>query len=293
MTVLAYSQDAVLSAWQVVAVLAVVAAAAVAGCWRTVTVVTVKKAFVGVAIAILVSYVVLAAVCLPMLHQMSQEDHVIEWLSASCLLIAWVLGAIVSVREYRVSRPTPMMIFLTAGCFWAFWRELEYGGSLTGGQFWYSRNLFRPEAFLEPAYFEEFRRAMDLPFTPSFLYGVHLACSAAMLLLAATVLVAVLRHWRIFVGEARALSHCTYGRFFLLGAGAYVFVQVSGNVLGRALRSDALMSWAQSVSLTRRVFDEPVEFFGALCIMTSMVAAWHCLPDRSRPECPARSNYPA
>ncbi len=89
-----------------------------------------------------------------------EEDHVIEWLSAHFLLAGWVLGLILLARLASRRRFSTTGAILTCGYFWGFWRELEWGQPFFGDKFVYTRNFFRLRAYLDPAYFDEFRQAM-------------------------------------------------------------------------------------------------------------------------------------
>ena len=250
--------------------LVVLAAAVVA--YRRPGLRAIRAAFIALSAACLLVPVIFALVCFRLHQWLCEEDHVIEWLTADFLLAAWLIGLVATVRLSRRGRPSPTTLLLTAGCFVAFWRELEWGQPLFGEKVWYSRNLLRLRAYLSPEYFERFRESLHLSQRP--FYAAHLAISLGLILTAAIVIFYLIRHRRVLLRELRRLGRSEYGRYFLLGVGVYAVSQVMGAAFRHLLRTDWLTTWREQYGVSHRVLDEPLELWGALCFLVSMLVLW-------------------
>jgi hypothetical protein len=231
-----------------------------------------RRVFVALTLAELVGLVALAVTRFHVYQKITEEDHLIEWLSADFLLGAWLIGLVSTIRLARSGRPSPIGLFLTAGYFAAFWRELEWGQPFFGEKCWYSRNLWNLRAYVDPSYFDEFRQKLQMSGRP--LYVCHLVISAIVILIAVFLTIYLIRHRRVFLEELRNLPRSRYGRYFLLGAGMYLFSQLLGAGFRDLLRSSWLADWRHRYGVSHRVLDEPLELWGAMCFLFSMIVLW-------------------
>jgi len=238
----------------------------------------------------------LAAIHFPSYQRITEEDHLIEWLSALFLLAGWVVGLAAAVRLARRRTPSPLAVFLAAGLFVAFWRELEWGQPFLGDKLWYSRNVFRLRAYVRPDYFERFAATLALPNSPAALRLVHLTFSGMLIVLSLAVLLYLLRHHRAFSRELRALFKAPGGRELLVYAAAGAILYAGSQVLGWCFRhclNHPLAAWRDAYNVSHRIVDEPLEMLGAACFMASAIAMhlrWRPPPlDRAEAELPAPS----
>lgn len=263
-----------LSIEQAAVLLLAVVVVGIIGCWGKLSVAAVKKAFVGTTVLLFLSCILLGIFKLPLLILLTEEDHLVEWLSAGFLFMTGVIGIILWARGYRHGRPSPTMLLAGSGSLLAFLREIEFGAFFAGQQFWHSRNLFRPKSFLGPEYFEKFRRSLDLQFETSFLYTAHLIFSVVIVGITATVIILILLQRKEFVSEMRTIHREPDGKFFLLGVGVCMFAQLAGNVLHRVIKMPSIIEWSKKHKLSNQFFDEPLDLWGAICVFTSMIVAW-------------------
>jgi len=233
------------------------------------------RAFRAASIAYFLSVIALGLIDFATLQKLSWEDHVIEWLSVEALFVAGVLAAVVLARRARRGQPCPLSAVLAAGLWLASARELAWGRPFFGRRLWYSRNLFRPQAYLDPAYFRKFRKYEGLAEEAAALYVAHIVFSAVFILAAVVLIVYVLRHRRRFLGQLRGLRARACGRYFLLGVGAYASAQMIGELFEMISESEAARRWHEAHAvLGHRVVDEPIELWGAACLLISMVTFW-------------------
>ena len=233
------------------------------------------KSFAAAGVAFLVVVTALGVMDFRTLQELSWEDGIIEWLTAHALLIAWLLAALILLRELRPGRPSPATAVLATGLFLCWGRELAWGRPFSGQRLWYSRNLFRLKSYLDPAYFQRFRESEALTVDPMTLYWAHLVFSGlfAFLLLALGIYVA--RHRRRFVRELRERLRRVCGRLFLLGVGCYFVAQLLGRLFKLISQSDAARAWHKAHGvLGHRVVDEPIELLGAVAFLLSVVTLW-------------------
>lgn len=235
----------------------------------------IRKAFLAASIAYFLFVIAFGVIDFGTFQMLSWEDHLIEWLSAGALFIACVLATVFLVRRVRRRRPCPLTALLAAGLGCACMRELAWGRPFLGQRLWYSRNLLRLQAYLDPAYFQEFRKSQGLVEEAATLYSAHLVFSGLFVLVALVVIVYVVRHRKRFLRQVREFPARAYGRYFLLGFGGYVTAQVLGELFEIICESEAVRHWhaAQGV-LGNRVVDEPIELWGAACLLMSMITLW-------------------
>ena len=233
----------------------------------------VRKAFVCICVAMVAGTLLGIAAVPTVLRDISQEGHVVEWLTADLLLSAWVIGIVVAVRLAIQKRPSPLAIFLTFGYFIAFCRELEYGEPFVGEKIFYSRYLFCPRAYVNAACFDGIAGSIGL--SSRFLYRTHLMYAAAIMIITALVVWYLLRHRWLFIRQLRELPWTSCGRFFLAGVGVYVLSQVVERLFEYLLLSRWLADWTRAHTLTNEILGEPVELVGSMFIAMSMVALWH------------------
>ena len=230
------------------------------------------KAFIAFSVLTFAALIVLAAANFRIFSLICEENHALEWLTAIVLLAAWIIGLALMIRHSAKGRPPPMIVFLTAGYFSTFWRELEWGEPFFGCKLWYSRNLFRLEAYLNPGYFEDFRESLNLPGQPY--YMAHLVISLMFITLASIVLLYLARHRKSFLKELLRLPARPYGRYFLLGFGVFLGSQALGHFLMRPLLAGPLAELRQVHHVGHRILDEPLEFWASTCFLMSMITLW-------------------
>lgn len=238
-----------------------------------------SRGFILFTAAYVLSLTVLGLARYNVLVEICEENHLIEWLSALLLLAAWVIGLILTIRLGMQRRPSPMAAFLTAGYFWGFWRELEFGAPFFGKKWIYSRNFFRPQAYLSRAYFGEFNRSLGHEeYRPLFV--MHWVGVSVVLVCGALVGVYLYRHRKIFVQELKQLRTTVHGKYFLLGAALYISSQIVEKLIGKALRSDLLLDYRRTYGLSERVIGEPFESLAPLAFLLSMVTFWSAMRRR-------------
>ena len=196
------------------------------------------------------------------LELLCKECHFVEWLTAALLMAAWMigLGGIASRRWH--DGPKILATFLTAGLLAGWFRELEFGKPLFGNKVIYTRNLFNIEAYVNPAYFEEFGRQLGHE-TPRPLQAMHWVGAAAIFTFAIVVGSYMYRHRQALGREFKSFFRTAAGRYFAAGCGLYIGTQLIGRVMERLL------------DIENRVVDEPLECVGAACFLMCMVSLWH------------------
>jgi len=210
-----------------------------------------------------------------LLGQASREGNVIESLTALFLLSGAVVTIWSAIRLHRRDKPSPGAMLLATGFTWAFWRELEYGGNLIDGQFWFTRNLFRIKSFLGPAYFERFRQKMELSYQATTLYAAHLALTTLAVVVIALLVWYFIRHRRQACEECRALTHTLPGRLFLLGTGLFIAAEIIGGTLHKLDNWQLLEGFTEAKSdLWHSVAEESIECLGAIAICFCALALW-------------------
>jgi len=297
----------------VLALAALVGLATAVGLSRRVSQAALKKGFFVLTAVMLVAVPILAVSHFQFYRILAKEDHLIEWLSALALLAAALVAVVVVARA---GRGTPRATFLAAGCFFAFWRELEWGRCFFGCKLWYSRNLFRLRSYTDSSYFDRFTHELRIPARP--LYFCHLIISPLVIVLSAAMAVYLLRHRREFIGElpppprgnpgplpplrwasaaalyplrvARAklaeLWRSAPGRYLMLGVGGYVFARLAGSAFKYVLRSDALNKWRSARGLAHGALEEPIELWAAIAVLLAAIILHKALdkPAGARPE---------
>ena len=239
-----------------------------------------SRGFILLTAAYVLSLTVLGLARYDVLVVICEENHLIEWLSALLLLAAWVIGLILTIRLGMQRRPSPMAAFLTAGYFWGFWRELEFGAPFFGQKWIYSRNFFRPRAYLlDPGYFGEFNRSLGHE-EHRPLFVMHWVGVSVVLVCGALLGVYLYRHRKIFVQELKQLGKTVHGKYFLLGAALYISSQIVEKLIGKALKSDLLLDYRRTYGLSERVIGEPFESLAPLAFLLSMVTFWNAMRGR-------------
>jgi len=255
---------------------------------RCVSTQAIRHLLTGASAIFLSSLAVLGIVNYPYLGEMCLENNVVEWVSAGLLLTAFVFGFASVLWRSRTDSDSPMFIFLTSGFFWGFWRELEWGGPFIGKKIIYTRNLFRPGAYLSVAHFQALGERKHLD--PLLLFNLHWASAVFVWLVAVVLLRYLWRRRKLFLSEAKSMISQSHGRYFLLGAGMFVGSQLLGALVREVLKTDWLADLQRTHGLCHRVVDEPLEVVAAACIMVSAVCMWRST--RAELE-PARAAYPS
>jgi len=232
-----------------------------------------RRGFTGLCIAYLCIVAALGAIRFKAYQAVTEEDHLIEWLSAHFLLAGGLVGLISARVQARRRQPSPLTLVLSATCLLACARELEWGQPFFGDKIWYSRNLMRLRAYLDPGYFDEFRQAFRIE--RADLYSTHLVISAIFLSAALLVGAYVFRQREALLREYRPLLRGPVGRYFLLGAAIYVGAQLLGHCFEAAMRLGPLLEWRRAHDVGHRIVDEPLELLGAISLWISMLAIWH------------------
>lgn len=241
-----------------------------------------RRGFAFFCVICVVALTGMGFVQLGMLVRICEESDVVEWLGAHFLLAAWVIGLVLTIRLARRKRPSPMAALMTGGYFWGFWRELEFGAPFFGNKFLYTRNFFRPEAYLNPAYLEQFNKSLGHEeYRPLFV--MHWVGVGAMLVCISLLGAYLYRHRAGFVEELKKLRRTTYGRYFFLGIGMYLGSQAVGRVIKMVYRSGIIPHRWVMYALSKGVISEPVETLGALSFMLSMIAFWGATRSQSEP----------
>ena len=231
-----------------------------------------RKVFLCLSVVVVAS-MALALVAAPRAaHDIAGEGHVYEWLTAHVFLAAAIVGIVLVVHLGLHNRPSPLAVFLTAGYSAAFCRELEWGQPFFGEKVWYSRFLFRPKALIDSACFARLARSIGL--SPEYLHTVHMIFASAICLIGAVVVWYLLRHRRVFIRELRQLPRTSCGRFFLLGIGIHVGMEILKYLIGYLLLSPLLVGWSTAHAIGTEVFEEPLELVAAISFLLSMLAYW-------------------
>lgn len=234
-----------------------------------------------------VALVSLGTVRYRLLHRLCEENNLMEWLGADFLLLAWIILLILTIRMGRRQKPSPLAALLMGAMFAAFWRELEFGKPFFGNKVIYSRNFFRPRAYTDTTrYFEEFTRSMNhaqqRPLAAMHWVGVVLV----------VIFLAVLggylwRHRKALGRELHNFAKCLSGKLFFVGVGLYLLGLVGGKLFDILLENGFLAEFRRSEGLTHRVFDEPLETYGALFLLLAAIELWHYWPGRADDDEPA------
>lgn len=267
--------------WQVIALLIAAAAASVVLAGVRMRQITVSRLTLWVSILFVGICVGVGLVNAKLLSLATEEDNVIEWLTAICLLLAACIAFSAAIRLHRQGRPSPVAMILAVGFAWAFTRELEYGGDLFDGQFWFTRNIFHPQSFASVAYFERFKEQMHLHYDALTLYVVHLCFTAAAVAVAILLVRYVIRHRSVARQEMKRFLRVLHCRLFLLGAGLYVAAELVGGALHRLPQWQVFHSFTQyHGDLYHRIVEESLECWGSMVLWFCALALWQA----ARPE---------
>ncbi len=196
------------------------------------------------------------------LELICKECHIVEWLTAALLMAAWLIGLVGLIGGRWVAGAKTLAVFLTAGFFAGWVRELEFGKPFFGSKVIYTRNLFRLEAYLNPAYFDEFGRKLGHE-PPRPLYAMHWVGAVVIFTFAIAVCSYLYRNRQALSRELKSFFASAAGRYFAAGCGLYLGTQLIGRV------------FELLTNLDNRLVDEPLECVGAACFMVCMVSLWH------------------
>jgi hypothetical protein len=196
------------------------------------------------------------------------EGHVIEWLTAHMLLIAFLMGLMAIVRLIQQRRPRTLTLFLTVGYLWGFWREIEWGEPFVGEKVIYSRFVFRPRAYFDPTRFDGLAR--DTGLTEQFLYKCFLIFFVLVVVIAVVLVVYLLRHRRLFLRELKVLHRQPWGWYFFAGCGMYLFAQLASEAV-----EDLQEAGLITMGINREVLNEPLELIASMLFVRSMAVMWH------------------
>lgn len=222
---------------------------------------TLFRAALAAAVVLLTASAACLGLRAGLFFELCKEGHVIEWLTALCLTAGWLLLGAALVRRVRQGQAGPLLAVLTAGVFWAAWRELEYGEPFFGRQVWYTRNVFKIQAYLgDEQFYQRLRIGLDLPQSPWELWVWHLVFTAAALAIVLAVAWYVLRRRRQLAADFRQLCRSSGGRFVAAGAAMFVAAQVLGNLARRAIEH------AGGRGIWHQMIDEPLEMYGAMLV---------------------------
>ncbi len=275
MIMLAAFRHKSLSLWQVALLVAGLAARMVALIRRRVERLNLVRSLIFTSVAFFLGCIALGVYDVYLFRRVSSEGHVIESLTAMFLLPGAIVTSWSALRLRRQGKSSPGAMLLATGFTWAFWRELEYGGNLIDGQFWYTRNFFRVESFLSPAYFEHFRQKMDLSYQASTLYAVHLALTPLAVAVVAMLVWYFIRHRHKARQECRDLTRMLPGRLFILAASLFVGAQLIGGGIHRLEESGLLDNFAQAgSSFWNCLTEESIECLGAIAVCFCAMAVW-------------------
>jgi len=221
-----------------------------------------------------------ALVKYPTFLTVCREEHIVEWLTADYMLAAWVAGLIITIRLARQGRPSPLAAFLTAGYFWGFWREMEWGAAFFGDKVLYTRNFFRLRAYWSQAYFDEFARSKMITGQPLLL--IHWIGVVVTIVCSAITLGYLYRHRKVFLRELKDLRRAVHGRYFLAGMAIYIGAETLEKFVGSMLKWEMFAECRRAHALSDRMIGEPLEALAALAFMLSIVALWHAaFPQRA------------
>jgi len=237
-----------------------------------------RRVFIIVTLFSMLGMGVLAAGWSDTYVRIVQEDDLVEWIAADCLIVGCIIGLIVTVRRSLAGAPLPVGTFLMTGYFIAFGRELEYGGPFFGEKLWFKRSLLVPRAYFDPSYFEKFIRKLEVPRSPETLHAVHLVISGLLILVAALATIHLIRHRKLFLEQLRSLAKMAYGRYFLLGLGGFLSAHLLGKIIHWAQKAEIMRYWPH------RYIEEPLEFWGAVGFYFSMLALWIAADREALPE---------
>ncbi len=204
-----------------------------------------------------------------------KECHLVEWLTAALLMAAWLIGLAGLIGRRWVAGAKTLAVFLTAGMLAGWVRELEFGKPFFGNKVIYTRNLFRLEAYLNPAYFDEFGRKLGHE-TQRPLQVMHWVGAAVIFTFAIAVGSYLYRRRRVLARELKSFFATAAGRYFAVGCGLYIGTQLTGRV------------FELLTNLDNRLVGEPLECVASACFMVCMVSLWHAAARRA-PRCPQPS----
>lgn len=200
------------------------------------------------------------------------EDHVVEWLTADCLLVAWVLGLAVTIRLARRGAHSPMAAFLTAGYFWGFWRELEWGKPFFGTKLIYTRFFFRIRPYLSVSHFDQLSSEKGVSSLTMFM--MHWAAALLCVVLVGMLVIYIIRHKEAFWQESKRLGKTTYGRYFLLGVAIGLGSNGVGAIAHQLANGELLAGSGLAGKLPHFVLEEPLELLATVCLAMSIIALW-------------------
>jgi len=273
--VLAKTPEIALPWWEVLALLAAVGVFSATAGSRRASPQTLRRLAILSSALYVALCAGLASADFKILSRAVEENNVLEWLTTVFLAWASVIAFVAAVGSHRRGSPSPTAMVLAAGFTWGWARELEYGGNLFAGQFWFTRNLFRPESFLGVSYFERFQERMRLPYDATTLYAVHLCFTAAAL--AAIVLLAkyAFCHRAAAGREARGFLRTLHGRLYALGVGLYVAAELIGGALHRLPQWSLFAGLAEArADLYHSIVEESLECWAAMALWFCALALW-------------------
>lgn len=271
---LAALRESSLEVWQLALVLAAVGGLTVLLAARATGASAIRKLLALVS-AVLAAGVAWGLIDLDLLIVMTKEDHFVEWLSASSLLAAAILTLVAVVRLYRQGQPSHPKAMLAAGLACAVFRELEYGGVFVGRQFLHTRDMFRLDAYMGPAYFERTRVKVEIPFSADTLYVFHLCFTVVVVAIVALLIWAAVRHRRAVLTELRDLHRTFPGRLCLLGVGVLLMAQAVGGAMHDApFGGPGYSAELDPNGFWHRIFEETIECWGAVVLLLCAVAIW-------------------
>jgi len=235
----------------------------------------INRAFIAISAAWFIGATAMAVADLETYRISVREDHLSEWVSAEMLLLAAVLGIVAIVRLARRGKPAPMAVFLSGGCLLACVREMEFGRPFFGAKVWYSRNLFRLQAYLDPDYIRKFTKSKPITGKPLPLYPVHLIFSAVLIFCVVIAAAYVIHYRKPLIRQVRRLAGKAYGRYLLLGVGGYVGTQaIIGKLCHWVLACEPLAGFQAKHHLDCSIVSEPVEAWAAACLLLSVLMFW-------------------
>lgn len=254
---------------QVWGLLLVVGIAAVLALRRRTSMRTVGRAFAASAAVVLTGLVILAQLRFKAFQALTEEGHLLEWLTAHFMLVASGVALVAAIRLSRRGQPSPLAALLSAGFFIGCARELEWGEPFVGDKAWYSRNLLRWEAYVDPSYHQRLNESLKTSFEATL--ATHLIYAAAFALILSAAGVYIFRHRKAFAAEVRAARRHADGRLLAAGAAIYLGSQGLGWVFKKALVSRHLIQWRKDENVGHRIIDEPLELLGAACFLLAAI----------------------
>ena len=238
------------------------------GLYRKIRVAAHNKAFWGIVVALLATSACIFFIDPKTFDAFSGESHVVEWLTADMLLLAWVIGLLAVLRLRARKKPYPLTLFLTVGYMVAFFRELEWGEPLFGEKIVYTRYMFRPKAYFDPSRFNALAREIGL--SEQFLHTSLLVFLGLVIVIGTITITYLVRHRKVFVEELLVFYKKPWGRYFMMGFGLYLASQLTGELVEEVLEDQLA-----AIGTSYCVIAEPLELIASMLLMRSMMALWH------------------